>query len=586
MTPGEWVRVAGPLGVRPVAPLCCHNGPVDRSKERPPGRSVTPTATPPGADFLQLDITAAPPGGRADWLAAELRRAISDARLPLGTRLPATRTLAADLGVSRGVVTEAYRRLAEDGHTTADGRAGTRVVATPLVAAAGGGGAGRTAGAAGTVGGGGGGGGGRTAAVGGGGGRTARADASVGGGAGRTGGIGAVVGAGRGGGNAAGPGGGLFDGVPGSDAFDRLRAAPARVDLSPGAPDLAAFPRAEWLRAERAVLADLPAADLGYGDPRGTPALRREVAAWLARNRGIPADPDEVVIVGGTAQALGLLAQLLAADGIDTLAFEDPGSLGVRQHLVRAGLRTPPVPVDADGLRVDALRASGAPAVLVTPAHQFPTGVVLGGRRRRALVEWAARDGGFVVEDDYDAEHRYDRPPVAALRALLADHVCYTGSISKLLAPALRIGWMLVPARHHDELVEAKRFADLGTATLPQLVLARFMRTGALERQLRLLRRRHRRRRDAMVAAIGEMLPGAVVRGAAAGLHITVTLEAYGEVSDAEVAAAALGHGVKVHPLSWHRQLPGPPGLVLGYAARTPPEITTGVAALARLLTA
>ncbi|MFI0939085.1 PLP-dependent aminotransferase family protein [Streptomyces sp. NPDC021020] len=535
-----------------------------------------------------------------------MRRAISDARLPLGTRLPATRTLAADLGVSRGVVTEAYRRLAEDGHTTADGRAGTRVVATPLTAGTGGGGAGGAAGAAGAVGGGGG----RTAAgsgvVGGGAERTARAAGVVGGGGGRTaaggagvgvsvgrtargGGVvggGTAVGAGRGGADVSGPGGGLFDGVPGSDAFDRLRAAPARVDLSPGAPDLAAFPRAEWLRAERAVLADLPAADLGYGDPRGTPALRREVAAWLARNRGIPADPDEVVIVGGTAQALGLLAQLLAADGIDTLAFEDPGSLGVRQHLVRAGLRTPPVPVDADGLRVDALRASGAPAVLVTPAHQFPTGVVLGGRRRRALVEWAARDGGFVVEDDYDAEHRYDRPPVAALRALLADHVCYTGSISKLLAPALRIGWMLVPARHHDALVEAKRFADLGTATLPQLVLARFMRTGALERQLRLLRRRHRRRRDAMVAAIGEMLPGAVVRGAAAGLHITVTLEAYGEVSDAEVAAAALGHGVKVHPLSWHRQLPGPPGLVLGYAARTPPEITAGVAALARLLTA
>nr|WP_234343432.1 PLP-dependent aminotransferase family protein [Streptomyces sp. NRRL F-5123] len=510
----------------------------------------------------------------ADWLAAELRRAVSDGRLPLGSRLPATRTLAADLGVSRGVVTEAYRRLAEDGHTTADGRAGTRVVATPLTVGEAGDG-GRTASVAGGVGG-----------VGG---RTAAGGGVVGGNAGGTASVvtgvegGAAGGTGRAG---AGRGGGLFDGVPGSDVFDRLRAAPAQVDLSPGAPDLAAFPRGEWLRAERAVLADLPAADLGYGDPRGAPALRREVAAWLARNRGIPADPDDVVIVGGTAQALGLFAQLLAADGIDTLAFEDPGSLGVRQHLVRAGLHTPPVPVDADGLRVDALRASGAPAVLVTPAHQFPTGVVLGGRRRRALMDWAARDGGLVVEDDYDAEHRYDRPPVAALRALLADHVCYTGSISKLLAPALRIGWVLVPARHHDALVEAKRFADLGTATLPQLVLARLMRTGALERQLRLLRRRHRRRRDAMVAAIGEMLPGAVVRGAAAGLHITVTLEAYGAVSDTEVAAAALGHGVKVHPLSWHRQVPGPAGLVLGYAARTPPDITTGVAALARLLTA
>ncbi|MGW5354730.1 MocR-like pyridoxine biosynthesis transcription factor PdxR [Streptomyces sp. NPDC004031] len=504
---------------------------MNRSKGQPLDRSIPSTGSTPGTDFLQLDIATAPPGGRAAWLAAELRRAVGDGRLPLGARLPATRTFAADLGVSRGVVTEAYRRLAEDGHTVADGRAGTRVVAAPLTAQAGG--------------------------------PTAPGHPP-----------------------APATGATPFDGTPGSDAFDRLRAAPARIDLSPGAPDLAAFPRAEWLRAERAVLTDLPAADLGYGDPRGAPALRREVAAWLAGNRGIRADPDDVVIVGGTAQALGLFAQLLAADGIDTLAFEEPGSLGVRQHLVRAGLRTPPVPVDADGLRVDALRASGAPAVLVTPAHQFPTGVVLGGRRRRALLDWAAHDGGLVVEDDYDAEHRYDRPPVAALRALLADHVCYTGSVSKLLAPALRIGWVLVPARHHDALVEAKRFADLGTATLPQLVLARLMRTGALERQLRLLRRRHRRRRDAMVAALREMLPGAVVHGAAAGLHITVTLEAYGVGSDAEVAAAALGHGVKVHPLSWHRQLPGPPGLVLGYAARTPPDITAGVTALTRLLTA
>ncbi|MFI0896867.1 PLP-dependent aminotransferase family protein [Streptomyces sp. NPDC020983] len=516
-----------------------------RSKERPSDRSVTSAAPAAGADFLQLDIAAAPPGGRAAWLAAELRRAVSDGRLPLGARLPATRALAADLGVSRGVVTEAYRRLAEDGHTAGDGRAGTRVVAKPLAARPAGDGAGRAA----------------------------PVPGAAGGGARRT---------------AADPGRTvavrLFDGTPGTDTFDRLRAAPARIDLSPGAPDLAAFPRAEWLRAERAVLVDLPAADLGYGDPRGAPALRREVAAWLARNRGIPAEPDDVVIVGGTAQALGLFAQLLAADGIGTLAFEDPGSLGVRQHLVRAGLHTPPVPVDADGLRVDALRASGAPAVLVTPAHQFPTGVVLGGGRRRALMDWAARDGGLVVEDDYDAEHRYDRPPVAALRALLADHVCYTGSVSKLLAPALRIGWVLVPARHHGTLVEAKRFADLGTPTLPQLVLAHLMRTGALERQLRLLRRRHRQRRDAMVAAIAEALPGAVVRGAAAGLHVTVTLEAYGEVSDAEVAAAALGHGVKVHPLSWHRQLAGPPGLVLGYAARTPADIATGVAVLGRLL--
>jgi GntR family transcriptional regulator/MocR family aminotransferase len=240
---------------------------------------------------------------------------------------------------------------------------------------------------------------------------------------------------------------------------------------------------------------------------------------------------------------------------------------------------TPPVAVDAEGLRVDELR--GAPAVMLTPAHQFPTGVVLGGSRRRELMDWA-HAGGLVIEDDYDAEHRYDRAPVAALRSVLADHVCYTGSVSKLLAPALRIGWALVPARYHDALVAAMRNADLGNAALPQLVLAELMRSGELERQLRLLRRRHVRRRDAMIEAIATHLPGAAVHGAAAGLHLTVTFPDT-SIADTDIAAAALARGVKVQPLSWHRQRPGPPGLVLGYAANAVTDIRDGIATLARV---
>lgn len=492
-----------------------------------------------GADFLQLNIDDAPTGGRADWLARRLRLAIADGSLPVGSRLPATRVLAGELRVSRGVVTEAYQRLSEEGHVAGRGRNGTVVVAAPA--------------------------------------RAARARASQ-----------ATASQVR----ARTPGptdppepvspplppSALFGAPPGTDIFDALRAAPARIDLSPGVPDLAAFPRTAWLRAERTVLRELSASAFGYGDPRGTPALRIAVTDWLARNRGIRADPGDVVIAAGTAQTLTLLGQVLHGDGIRAVAVEDPGSLGARQHLRQGGLDTPPVPVDAAGIRVDALRATAAPAVLLTPAHQFPTGVVLGGERRRDLMRWAAERDGLIIEDDYDAEHRYDRAPVPALRSLLAEHVCYAGSVSKLLAPALRIGWVLAPPRYRDALVAAKRFADLGNAVLPQLVLAQLMESGALERQLRLLRARHRRHRDAMIAAVRTHLPQAVVHGAAAGLHLTITFDA--GFRDTDLAAAALARGVKVQPLSWHSQRPHRPGLVLGYAAPTATDIAEAMATL------
>ncbi len=221
-----------------------------------------------------------------------------------------------------------------------------------------------------------------------------------------------------------------------------------------------------------------------------------------------------------------------------------------------------------------------APAVLVTPAHQFPTGVVMSGARRRELLDWASA-GGLIIEDDYDAEHRYDRPPVPALRSMWTD-VCYAGSVSKLLAPALRIGWLLVPSRQLPAIVAAKRNADLGNGVLAQFVLAHLMESGALEQQLRFLRSRHRRRRDAMIAAIRAHLPDASVHGAAAGLHVTVTFA--GSFSDIDVARTALERGVKVQPLSWHRQRDGSPGLVLGYAARSASDIADAVSVVGSAL--
>ena len=518
---------------------------MERSKETTNHKTIT------GTDFLQLDRATASPGSLADWLTGQLRDAIADGRVPVGSALPASRVLATELGVSRGVVTEAYQRLAEEGHVAGRGRAGTRVVSAPI---------------------------------------------SVSGVSGLPGGPGVPGVPSRSGVPIAsgGPGARLaplaatspaaaFAGAPNTEVFDALRSVPCRIDLSPGVPDLAAFPRSAWLRAERAVLGDLSPASFGYGDPRGAPAFRVVVANWLARNRGIPARPDDVIITAGVAQALALLARVLRQVGVTAVAVEDPGSLGARQQLGSWGLLTPPVGVDDRGLRVCDLRASGAAAVMITPAHQFPMGVVLPGSRRRELRQWAL-DGGLIIEDDYDAEHRYDRPPVPALKAVLPEHVCYAGSVSKLLAPALRVGWLLVPAAYHDAVVAAKRDTDLGNAVLPQLVLAELMASGELERHHRLLRQRHVRRRDAMIAAVAAHLPEARVHGAAAGLHLTLTFGQPGALSDADLAAAVLERGVKTQPLSWHSQQPCQPGLVLGYAASTPAAIHDGVAVIATAL--
>lgn len=485
---------------------------MNRSVDRPAERSIR------GSDFLQLDLTHVARGGRATWLADQLRTAVADGRLATGAVLPASRSLAAELGVSRGVVTEAYRRLADDGLVSGAGRRGTVVLGRPVRRGA----------------------------------PALDAPARL-----------------------------PLDARESADAFEALRGAPAAIDLSPGLPDLASFPRAAWLRAERDVLEGTPHRELGYADPRGAPALRDAICRWVSRTRGIDVAPHEVQVVGGVAQAIALFAHLLREDGTHAIAVEDPCSLGARQQLAAWGVRARGVPVDEDGIDVDALADTGERAVMTTPAHQFPTGVVLSGARRRELSAWA-REGALVLEDDYDAEHRYDRPPVAALRATLPDHVYYAGSVSKTLAPALRLGWVLAPARMRPRLAALKRDSDLGSATVPQLVLARLMTGGDLERHLRRARHRHRERRDALIASLAAHLPCARVVGAAAGLHLTVLLP--DGVDDLRVAGDCLALGVKVHPLTWHRLADGPPGLLIGYAATSPGVIDQGVATLAGVL--
>jgi GntR family transcriptional regulator/MocR family aminotransferase len=467
------------------------------------------TVTASGADFLQLSPAAAPVRGLTGWLADAIRGAIIDGRLQAGAPLPATRLLADDLGVSRGVIVEAYQRLADEGLVSARPGAGTRVLGLSRRPAP-----------------------------------TERTELAL---------------------------------------LPQPWRARAEIDLSPGVPDLSGFPRVAWLRAEKLVLEQASVADLGYGDPRGSPWLRTELAGWLARTRGLRAHPDDIIVVTGVAQALALLAQVLRARAVGEIAVEDPGSRGARDELAYWGLRPVPVPVDEHGLQVDDLVRGGLRAVLLTPAHQFPTGVVLAPRRRRDLLDWAAGADALIIEDDYDAEYRYDRAPVPALQASAPGLVAYAGSTSKTLAPGMRLGWLIPPSRLHADLVEAKHASDLGSPALPQLVLARLIASGELEQHIRQVRKRQRSRRDALLRALHEHLPAARVQGIAAGLHLLITFPGRAG-PDTDLAQAILRAGVLVHPLSWHRHRPGVPGIVLGYAAHTPDQLHEAVRRIARVL--
>jgi GntR family transcriptional regulator/MocR family aminotransferase len=291
-----------------------------------------------------------------------------------------------------------------------------------------------------------------------------------------------------------------------------------RYDLRPGKPDLASFPRADWLRSLSAAVRGAGDADLDYPPMEGSPRLREVLVAYRGRVRGTLATPADVIMCAGAAQAFITVADTLAGGRI---AVEEPGHVEIRELIKRRGLTPVPVPVDGDGIVVDAL-PDDARAVLVTPAHQFPTGVVLSPARRAELLRWAEQHGAVIVEDDYDAEYRYDRAPVGALQGLRPDLVIHVGSVSKTLAPALRIGWLLAPEAWRERLLRARELLDHGMPALEQLALADFIERGAYDRHLRRSARAYRRRHDALIAALAEALPQATVTGAAAGLHVAV----------------------------------------------------------------
>jgi GntR family transcriptional regulator/MocR family aminotransferase len=436
---------------------------------------------------------------RRALLEDRLRELIRDGSLGAESRLPSSRGLAGDLGVSRRLVVDAYAQLLAEGYLVSRPGDGTYVAAAA---------------------------------------------------------------------------------APPDTATAPSRRRELRFDFFPGVPDLSFFPRSLWLRAQREVLRSTPPSTFGYPDARGALRLRVALAGYLRRVRGVLAEPDSIVVCAGATQGLALLARALTRTGVRDIAVENPGLPPHPAVLDYAGLHVHGVPVDGEGLQVERLRT---PVVLCTPAHQCPTGVVLSPARRAALLAWA-RDGGTVIEDDYDAEFRYDRAPLGALQGLAPDRVVYLGTTSKTLSPGLRLGWMALPASLLEPVVEAKMLDDLGSATVDQLALAWLIETAAYDRHLRKVRRRNRARRDALIAAVGEHLPEAEVSGISAGLHALVRLPR--TVPTQELLSRSARRSLGVYPLALHL-IEAPEqtdALVLGYASLPEPAIIEGIRVLADVL--
>lgn len=360
--------------------------------------------------------------------------------------------------------------------------------------------------------------------------------------------------------------------------------ASPRINFGYGRTDVSQFPRAAWLRSVRRVLTTAPTDRFGYTSGQGTPELRAALAGYLNRVRGTDADPATIVVCAGYAQAANLLVQVLRGLGGRTVAVEDPSADDdVRALAAAAGMAVTGVPVGADGVDVTALAGVDADALVLTPSHQWPTGGVLPAAGRTAVIRWAAARDALVIEDDYDAEYRYDRAAVGAMQGLAPDRVAYVGSASKTLAPGLRLGWMVLPPRLVAPVVEAKLLADRGSPAIDQLTFADFLGEGGFDRHLRRMRPLYRRRRDVLLAALARHLPRLRPAGIAAGQHLVAWLPPH--LCEAAVEEAALRRGVAVLGVGRFRLArPGPPGLIFGYGSLSERAIEEGVVLLASAL--
>ncbi|MFG3114415.1 PLP-dependent aminotransferase family protein [Streptomyces sp. NPDC048197] len=459
---------------------------------------------------LSPDLLVAVDRNSGEPLRSQVERALRDAirtgRLQVGERLPSSRQLAREAGLSRGLVQDCYAQLQAEGYLVARTGSATRVAAGAC--------------------------------------------------------------------------------APPSPAPQSRPEVPRLLaDFRWGVPDLRSFPLGDWLWAMREAGRTLPTAELDYGDPRGSAVLREVLAGYLRRVRAAAAAPERLVICSGYAQGLDLALRALARTGIRSVAHEDPGSPAtLTAAAASAGLSAVPVPVDEHGIDVAALAATDARAVVVTPAHQWPTGVLLAPERRLALLDWAERRDGFVIEDDYDAEFRYDREPVGSLQGLAADRVLAIGTVSKSLAPALRLGWLLCPPALAAPVTALKQLADRGSPTLDQLALAKLIESGRYDRQLRRMRTVYAARRDALVAALAAHAPGVAVTGLAAGFHAVAHLAP--GTDEQTLIAAARTRSVGLHGMSACRSTGAttPAQLVLGFGDLGGRAITAGIAAVGDLL--
>ena len=460
----------------------------------------------PVGSGLDLHVELTGPRVRAS-LETALRQAVQTGRLAAGTRLPASRTLAADLGVARNTVADVYGQLVAEGWLTARQGSGTRVAEHPAA---------------------------EPPAV--------AAPAAT---------------------------------VPDSGESPRY-------SLKAGLPDLSEFPRTAWLAAARKAVTAAPSGAFGYGDPRGQPELRAALAAYLARARGVRAAADQIVICSGFTQGLSLVGRVLAGSGAAAVGVEAYGHRQHREVLEAAGLCALPVPVDPLGAVIG--QVPDCAALLLTPAHQFPLGVALAPRRRNQAVAWAARTGTLIIEDDYDGEFRYDRRAIGAMQALAPEHVIYAGTASKTLAPAVRLGWLVVPRRMLADVLSAKERADRHGSSLDELTLAEFITSGGYDRHVRRSRLRYQRRRDRLLAALARALPDPQVTGVAAGMHALLHLPP--GMGEAETVAAAAARGLTLDGMRDYRMptVDYPDALVIGYGTPPAHAFTTAVARLCAVL--
>ena len=356
-------------------------------------------------------------------------------------------------------------------------------------------------------------------------------------------------------------------------------------NLRPDLPDYGAFPRGEWLRSYRSALRTAPDSELAYGDVRGVTGLREALVAYLGRVRGVVGDAEHTFVCSGFAQAVSFVCGVLVRAGRTRIAVEDPSHSVIRELVARSGLEAIPIPVDAAGIDADALAAAAPDAVLVTPAHQFPTGVVLAPERRARILAWAERTGAIVIEDDFDSEFRYDRPPVGSLQGLMPERVVYCGTASKTLAPTLRLGWIVAPGELVRPLVDQVLYTIISPPRLEQLAFADFLLRGELDRHLRRMRLRYRRRRDVLVRALRRELPGVEVRGLAAGLYVEAVLPE--GTDEARVVEEARARGVGLSGMREHcAEAVREPALLLGYAVASEPSLRRAVAVLAEAVQA